>query len=34
MEDLISIIDWNELFMDSKELPKTMFERSSNRCMR
>jgi len=28
MEDLISIIDWNELFMDSKELPKTMFERS------
>lgn len=28
MEDLISTIDWNALFMDSRELPQTMFERS------
>jgi len=28
MQELISTIDWNALFMDSKELPQTMFERS------
>jgi NTE family protein len=28
MQDLISSIDWNSLFMDPKELPQNMFERS------
>jgi len=28
MQDLISNIDWNSLFMDQKELPENMFERS------
>ncbi len=28
MQELISNIDWNSLFMDQKELPETMFERS------
>lgn len=28
MQDLISTIDWNSLFMDPKELPQNMFERA------
>lgn len=28
MQDLISRLDWNSLFMDQKELPESMFERS------